>query len=191
MQLVKSRPISLPVFKSGCWFDDFAVTGANDPGYALNMSSLKEPLPYGIRLRAKPEGKPANMVIPIKYSYSDFKAEIKTKYGAGSCNVFIFRLGDTNNRWMLQMVNNTSLSLLKVSSSVYTNVGSISDSFSNMRTIGISAIGPNIDIFLDHRKIISVTDVANINNKIMQLDAYSETLGLAYGEWQYLAVKPL
>lgn len=191
MQLVKSRPIALPVFKSGRWYDDFAVTGASDPGYVVALGE-KDVLNNGIRLKAT-SGTSCQLRLPTWFSPISFQAEVIARLSAGSmAAVLEFRRVDDNNRWYVQIDDTSAIKLIKVVASTYTTAGSKSGvEVSKFLRIGISAVGPNISVYQDGIKIISVVDTSNMSAGYCRLYTYNAVVGVAQAEWQYIAIKTL
>lgn len=191
MLLVKSRPIPLPVWYSGTWRDDFAVTGAKEPGYFLS-SGAKDIIAGGIRMRATVGGG-ATLDLPAWLRRANFEAETVARLVAGaSQQVLQFRRLDGNNRWYVEFGSTDVLRLTKMVASVTTTVATITGiPTASFQRIGIRAVGPLIEVFVGGRRVISVSDVANIAYTLFHLSVYDATAGTAQGDWQYLYIKPL
>jgi hypothetical protein len=193
MQLVKSRPIPLPVFKSGYWYDDFAVTGASDPMYTLT-GGAKDKFSYGIRLRAT-TGTYCQLYLPILpgwYLKRNFEAEAITRLVEGSILNIVFRFLDGNNRNIVRLTSGNQILLIKGVSGVYTTLATTSGVTTSLfKRIGIRAIGSDIKVFLDGTQIISVNEPDNAGYGGFNFDIYDGTTGLVKADFQYLAINPL
>ena len=191
MQLVKRRPITLPVFKSGKWYDDFAVTGASDSRYIL-LYGAKDKLSDGIRLRAT-AAKSSVLYLPLRYKVSNFEAEVICKRIAGAEILpLVFRYTDATNFWYIWSNNTTEIKLVKIVAGVYTTVGTISGyNLSDSNRLGVRAVGSNIEVFVNGVRILNIVDSDNIAGNRFDLEVYDATIGVAQGDWQYVAIKPL
>ncbi len=191
MQLVTSRPIALPVFKSGRWYDDFAVTGAINPEYNLSAGA-KDKTSQGIRLRATTAVN-AFMNLPAWYAYSNFEAETVCRLVAGAdLRLLVFRYLSATDRMFVQFLSSGLAKLFKIVANVTTELGSVNIGSTSVFTrVNVVAVGPKIQVFINGIKIFDVNETANINNKLFNFLVLDGTVGVAQAEWQYLAIKPL
>jgi len=191
MQLVKSRPIPLPVYKSGGWYDDFAVTGAVDPGYSL--TGTKQKYPELIRLSASGGNTSYLFFLPTWYKHSNFRLEGVVRRAAGSQCYISFRRVNSQNNWIVVLLaTNDAIELRKIVANVTTTVASkINVSNTAFHRIEIEAAGPNISLCLDGSPIVSVSSTDNISGDMFMLGGFDAVANTAQGEWQYLAIKPL
>jgi len=189
MQRVKRRPLVLPVFKSGKWYDDFAVTGASESGYGL--VGAKDKIPEGIRLRAT-TGTSGGITLPNWYKKNNFELETIMRLIAGSTCTVNFRMLNGDNRLYFELTPSNTLQLYKVVTGVFTQLGSsITTTSTKFQKINARVCGLQIEIFLNGIKVISVNDSANITNKLFQLTTYDSGVGVAQTEFQYFAIKPI
>jgi len=189
MTLVPSRPIPLPVWKSGNWYDDFAVTGAVEPGYSL--AGAKDKTSNVIRLRAT-TGPTSTLTLPSWFGFSNFKVEYVMKRVAGTTAIFQFRYLNANNRWFINLNSLDVFKIARVVSGVNTDIASLGSVIStSWQKIGINAVGSNIFVYLNGKRVFTVNDTANINYKFFSLEVYDATVGIAQSDFQYLAIKPL
>ena len=185
---MKSRPIALPVFKSGRWYDDFAVTGASDPGYSL--VGAKEST-SGILLKAT-TGTSSDLSLPPWLNFKNFEAEMISRLISGTQTLMQFRYLNGSNRLFITINSSGNLLLTKGVGGTYTVLGSISGvSYGSWNRIGLRAVGLLVEVFLNGIKKISVTEIDNINNAGLIISSYNPTIGIAQSEFQYLAIKPL
>jgi hypothetical protein len=192
MLLVKSRPIPLPVFKGGRgWYDDFAVTGASDPEYALTTAVL---IPEDGGVTAQSSGEVYGYWnLPSWYGSYNFEAEVVYKFVAGTtARPLVFRKTNNDNLWFIGMTSTGVISLQKRVTAETTSVGSYSGPTPTFyQKIGIKALGPDMKVYLNGVPVISVTDSANITGSNFGMVVYHAVAGEARSRWQYLAIHPL
>ena len=191
MELVKRRPIVLPVFKGGQgWYDDFAVTGANDSGYIVS-ATVKTKTTYGIIIGTPVSGG-CDIEVPQKYCNSNVIIETVCRIVAGALITPInFRKTDWNNRWRVEITSTNVLQLQKSVAGVNTQEGvvNISSSAAWNRVL-VEAIGARINVYHNGTLKISVVDTDLITNSRIHFSMYDGSIPCR-GEYQYYAVKPL
>lgn len=192
MQLVKSRPIALPVFKSGKWHDDFAVTGAVDPGYTLTAGT-KDKMPYGIRLRATGGLNSSVLNLPTWFKAPNFEAETVCRLVAGlSVTALEFRTTDANNRIYVHLLSAGELQIKKAVTGVFTVLASLTGlTATDWQRINIRAVGSLIDVCLNGRTVFAVNETDLINYNLFRIQTYDATVDTAQSDFQYLAINPL
>ena len=190
MLLVPSRPISLPVFKSGCWYDDFAVTGAKDPGYTLN--SLKTLTTNGIIIYPPGVGG-CDIEVPQKYCSNNVIIETICRIVTGSLiTPMNFRKTDWNNRWRVEITSDNVLRLQKTVLGANTLMGTVNISSAlSWNLVRVEVLGAKIDVYHNGILKISVNDSDLLNNTRIHFSMYDGVISQAKGEYQYFAIKPL
>ena len=188
MQIIKSRPIPLPVWKSGKWYDDFAVTGVTHSGYSIS-SGNKIKTGYGIQLNATTATTGA-LNLPAWYRASNFEIETVMRLVAGTDMSVIVRFLDALNFIEISLTS-SQLTLNKVVSDAYTALATINGVAGNsFQKIGLRAIGPFLKMYLNSKQVASVTETNNITNNNFRIQTYASIIGTAKAEFQYLAINP-
>ena len=190
MNYFNVRPFTLPIFKSDYLIDDFAVTGATNSMYALS-NGAKDKTIFGIILRATATTNSV-MLLSSYFACKNFEAETVCKFIEGSdIRVLMFRNLNPQNRIYVRMTS-TLIELVKIVANVTTILQSISvGNTSKFNKYRIRAIGPIIEVFVDDKKIISISESDNINNTGFGFAAADAAIGVAQAEWQYIAIRPL
>jgi len=191
MQLIKKRPIALPVFKSGRWYDDFAVTGASDVGYSLTGTKTK--YPGHIRLATSGGGTSYFLSLPTWYKCKNFKLESVFRRVAGSSCYISFRRINSQNSWTVVIPSaNDAIELRKIVANV-TTVVATKNNIANtaFHRINLEVAGPNISLCLDGSLVASVRSTDNIAGDLFIVGGFDAVANTAQGEWQYVAINPL
>lgn len=196
MLIVPSRPLLGPIERSGGWYDDFSKTGTKNPRYTVSGKVITE---NGVGIEAPGNSTSASIALPMAHaaSYVDFIAEwVYRTYGSPSASteVFVsFRYTNANNRIYVTKLNN-SIRLTKATGGVFTtliNSGAIFTS-TNWHKVRIRAFGSRLELFVDDKFIGGVTETDHLRvGGVASLNAYDPSNGVAKGEWQYLAIKPI
>lgn len=191
MQLVQSRPIPLPCFRDGGWYDDFAVTGAKDTGYSASLGT-KTITPNGILLSASSSGTTIHFYVPPSVNYANFEAEYVVRLVSGAETYFLFRRLDANNYWALYIISSGQFILKKYVNAVNTTMGTISNiQYATFNRVGIRAIGSQITIFLNGKQIFNINNADVQNGRNFTLGGWDKNNGVAQNEYQYIAIRPL
>jgi len=190
MQLINKRPIILPSWKSGKWYDDFTVTGAKDPGYIL--SGLKTVTTNGIIIYPPGVGG-CDVEVSPKYCSSNFIIETMCRIITGSLiTPANFRKTDWDNRWRVEITSGNVLRLQKTVLGATTLKGTVNiTSALSWNLVRIEALGANIDVYHNGVLKISVNDPDLLNNKRIHFSMYDVAISQPKGEYQYFAIKPI
>lgn len=189
MQLVKIRPLRVPVYRRGVWADDFSVTGAANQGYTTTTATITKQAGY-IALSATAGATYAQLFPPSVACHPDVVIETRAKRLTGAFDV-VFRRLDVANYIRLQVTSGNNITLTKYVLGASTQLASVSGlSSATFRTYGIRAIGPNIEIFFDGRRIISVSEEDNIDCTGIYLASYDVAAGTANAHIEYLYISP-
>lgn len=183
MQLVKSRPISLPVEQMG-WWDDFAVSGFKNNKYSSSGTITKNA--WGISLSS------AGAMFSPPFTAQNFALETIVRGVAGSFSFEIdFRYVNSNNEWRLKLDAGTGvLSLNKIVSGVNTAIGTVSGLSTNKwYRVNIRAIGPVIEVFLDGTRVFNVISTDLLTNTRFRFNAWDSSA--CQSDWQYVAIQQL
>ena len=198
MQLVKSLPILAPVQRSNGWFEDFTQTGAKTVGLVGGIQNEVTPTATGLRLEPVTTTY-RSVSLPFSFSsrFSDFETEYTLRgYGSYTTSTDInlqFRWASNNDRMIVSKIGNNTLKLVRAKNGVYTALATVTNvPFTSRHRIGVRAIGPLIEVYLDGVKVIAVTETHNMRfpGPII-LSVYDPSVNVARGEFGYLVVRSL
>jgi len=179
----------LPVLRpDGSWVDDFSQTGVSEPGYVVSAGAVDK-MPGSIKLRAT-GATSGRLNLPSWFKAADFMLEYMIRRIAGANAQCRFRIVDGANLWYAELTS-TALTLRRVVGGTTTAQGSATISGTEPKTIGILAIGNQIEVYLDGRHVIAVNDSSNRNGNTFDLTVWDSVAGTAQSEFQYLYIKPL
>lgn len=189
MELVKRRPIPLPVWRNGCWYDDFAVTGAKE---YVSWISPHQVIPNSIKLKASGGLIGSGLKLPSWYFCKNFQTEIVCRLNAGARFFLEFRYLNDSNRMRLRLQSDGTLAIIQVVSGTYTTVATYTGVTSNKwLKIGMEAVGTNINVFANGIKVLSISNSTNMGNGNFTILAEDNTVNTVDADVQYLAIKPL
>lgn len=192
MRLINQKPLTLPLYKSGKWLDDFAITGATDRMYS-NVLGKKIITANGMQLQATTT---TTADLFLSFFAKNFEAETVMKRNAGSlCHILGFRYGanfDSANRMFLTLSSAGDLVLRKIVATVDTTIVTVPGvSDINFKRFNIRAIGTSIEVFVDGIKVINQQVSELTNNGLFRILSFDAVSGVGNHEWKYLAIKPL
>ena len=198
MQLVRSRPIIGPVPRDGGWYEDFAQTGGKTSGLSGGIQAEVFPSNTGLRLEpATISSRGVALPTYVTNKFSDLEYEYTVRgYGSPTTSTganSTFRQISNGNRLYLTKTGGNYLGLVRAKDGVHTTIAQVSNvPFTDSHRIGVRAIGQLIEVFLDSRLVMSVTEphLSHMSG-VIALTAYDPTPNVARAEFGYLVVRPI